>query len=251
MTSAATTGGFITVFGRGLVEELPNFVQRPYLVVTMEDLWPRFAPLLEEHLAGVHLVKTLDLAELERMAQELPECRSIIGLGGGQAIDVAKFFAWTRRLPLFQVPTSMTVNAPFGHRSGLRTEGKVRYLGWAVPEGGLRRLRGDPERARGHQPRRHRRHPVLPHRSFRLEAGERPWQGRAEVAVRRGAGGTGPPAARQRAREPGRDPRRHRAGHPDGDARAPLGRHHLPRLGLEPAPHRGHGALPSTTTSNG
>jgi glycerol dehydrogenase-like iron-containing ADH family enzyme len=134
VTNAATTGGFLTVFGRGLVEELPNFVPRPYLVVTMEDLWPRFAPLLEQHLADVHLVKTLDLAELERMAQELPHCRSIIGLGGGQAIDVAKFFAWSLRLPLFQVPTSMTVNAPFGHRSGLRTEGKVRYLGWAVPE---------------------------------------------------------------------------------------------------------------------
>ncbi len=134
MTSAATTGGFVTVFGRGLVEELPNFVHRPYLVVTMEDLWPRFAPLLQEGLAGVHIVKTLDLGELERMADELPACHSVIGLGGGQAIDVAKFFAWTRRLPLFQVPTSMTVNAPFGHRSGLRTDGKVRYLGWAVPE---------------------------------------------------------------------------------------------------------------------
>jgi glycerol-1-phosphate dehydrogenase [NAD(P)+] len=133
-TNASTTGGFVTVFGRGLIEELPNFVHRPYLVVTMEDLWPRFAPMLNRHLAGVHLVKTLDRAELERIVEALPACASIVGLGGGQAIDVAKFFAWTRRLPLFQVPTSMTVNAPFGHRSGLRTGGKVRYVGWAVPE---------------------------------------------------------------------------------------------------------------------
>jgi glycerol-1-phosphate dehydrogenase [NAD(P)+] len=135
VTNAATTGGFVTVFGRELVGELPNFVHRPYLVVTMEDLWPRFAPLLDQHRAGVHLVKTLDLAELERLAQELPDCRSVVGLGGGQAIDVAKFFAWSRRLPLFQVPTSMTVNAPFGHRAGIRTDGKVRYIGWAIPEG--------------------------------------------------------------------------------------------------------------------
>ncbi len=29
----------------------------------------------------------------------------------------------------------MTVNAPFGHRAGIRTGGGVvRYLGWAVPE---------------------------------------------------------------------------------------------------------------------
>jgi glycerol-1-phosphate dehydrogenase [NAD(P)+] len=127
-------GGFTTVFGRELVGELPNFVHRPYLVVTMADLWPRFEAALSPHLAGVHLVSTLELAELERAVVDLPACAAIIGLGGGQALDVAKFFAWRRRLPLFQVPTATTVNAPFGHRAGLRTEGKVRYLGWAVPE---------------------------------------------------------------------------------------------------------------------
>jgi glycerol-1-phosphate dehydrogenase [NAD(P)+] len=82
----------------------------------------------------VYFVNTLDIDDLYREAEKLPRCNSIIGLGGGQAIDVAKFFAWTKRLPLFQVPTSMTVNAPFGHRAGLRTQGKVRYMGWAVPE---------------------------------------------------------------------------------------------------------------------
>src|SRR2546423_1394746 len=65
---------------------------------------------------------------------KLPAFAAIIGLGGGQALDVAKFFAWRTRRPLFQVPTATTVNAPFGHRSGLRTGGKVRYMGWAVPQ---------------------------------------------------------------------------------------------------------------------
>lgn len=125
---------FTTVFGRGLVAELPNFVHRPYLVVTMADLWPRFEGAFDAHLAGVHLVDTLDLDELTAAAEQLPRCRGVIGLGGGQAIDVAKFFAWSKGLPLWQVPTAMTVNAPFGHRAGLRTGGHVRYLGWAVPE---------------------------------------------------------------------------------------------------------------------
>ena len=125
---------FRTVFGRGLLEELPVFVHRPYLVVTMEDLWPRFAGAFDDGLAGVHLVRTLEVAELEAEADALPAVNAVVGLGGGQAIDVAKFFAWRRRLPLFQVPTAMTVNAPFGHRAGLRRQGIVRYLGWAVPE---------------------------------------------------------------------------------------------------------------------
>jgi len=132
---AESTGReFVTVFGRGLVGELPKFVPRPYLVVSMADLWPRFEPELSDGLGGVHLVRTLDLDELRREVAALPACRSVIGLGGGQAIDVAKFFAWTLGLPIFQVPTAMTVNAPFGHRSGIRTEGVVRYMGWAVPE---------------------------------------------------------------------------------------------------------------------
>jgi glycerol dehydrogenase-like iron-containing ADH family enzyme len=100
----------------------------------MADLWPRFEHLFDGNLAGVHLVETLELEELVTAAERLPACRSIVGLGGGQAIDVAKFFAWSKRLPLFQVPTAMTVNAPFGHRAGLRVDGIVRYLGWAVPE---------------------------------------------------------------------------------------------------------------------
>lgn len=125
---------FTTVFGRNLIGELPNFVHQPYLVVTMDDLWPKFEGYFDDHLAGVYRVHTLDIDELYRAAGELPHCNSVIGLGGGQAIDVAKFFAWSKRLPLFQVPTAMTVNAPFGHRAGLRTQGKVRYMSWAVPE---------------------------------------------------------------------------------------------------------------------
>jgi len=125
---------FPTVFGRGLVEELANFAHRPYLVVTMDDLWPKFQGAFDDGLAGVHPVRTLDLDSLGALVAELPPCASVIGLGGGQALDVAKFFAWRLGLPLFQVPTAMTVNAPFGHRAGLRSGGRVRYLGWAVPE---------------------------------------------------------------------------------------------------------------------
>jgi len=130
----STSAGFTTVFGRELVGELPAFAHPPYLVVTMADLWPAFEARLAGRLAGAHLVDTLELADLEKAAAQLPAHASIIGLGGGQALDVAKFFAWTNRRPLFQVPTATTVNAPFGHRCGLRDRGRVRYLGWAIPE---------------------------------------------------------------------------------------------------------------------
>ncbi len=128
------SAGFTTIFGRNLIGELPNFVHWPYLVVTMQDLWPLFGHYFDENLAGPYIVTTIDGDELRGELAKLPPCRSIIGLGGGQALDVAKYFAWALQLPLFQVPTSMSVNAAFGHRSGLRYQGNVRYVHWAVPE---------------------------------------------------------------------------------------------------------------------
>ena len=131
----STGSEFPTIFGRNLVGELRNFVHRPYLVVTMDDLWPKFEHHFDSNLAGVHFVKTLDLDEVSRAGDAFPRIGSVIGIGGGQAIDVAKYFAWMRGVPLFQVPTAMTTNAPFGHRPLLRSEGKAVAIGFAVPEG--------------------------------------------------------------------------------------------------------------------
>jgi glycerol dehydrogenase-like iron-containing ADH family enzyme len=128
------SAGFTTIFGRNLIGELPNFVHQPYLVVTMPDLWELFSHHFDDNLAGPYLVSTIDGDELKEEVGRLPQCNCIIGLGGGQALDVAKYFAWSLRLPLFQAPTSMSVNAAFGHRTGLRFSGNVRYIGWAVPE---------------------------------------------------------------------------------------------------------------------
>jgi len=131
---SSTERGFRTVYGRDLVAELPNFVHRPYVVVTMADLWPGFEYHFDRHLAAVHEVTTIELGALDEQIAALPEFGAVIGLGGGQALDVAKFFAWRRGRPLFQVPTSMTTNAPFAHRAALRHEGREVGLAWAIPE---------------------------------------------------------------------------------------------------------------------
>jgi glycerol-1-phosphate dehydrogenase [NAD(P)+] len=125
---------FQTVYGRGLLPELKTFVNRPYLVVTMADLWPRFAADFDGGLVGPLLVSTLDRPELERIVDALPRCESVVGLGGGQALDVAKYVAWKRRIPLFQVPTALSVNAAWSHRAAVRIGGIVRYVAFAVPE---------------------------------------------------------------------------------------------------------------------
>jgi glycerol-1-phosphate dehydrogenase [NAD(P)+] len=125
---------FDTVYGRGLVPELKNSVHRPYLVVTMEDLWSRFSADFDDALIGPLFVGSLERADLDRIVADLPPFAAVIGLGGGQALDVAKYAAWSRRVPLFQVPTVMTVNAAWAHRAAVRVDGVVRYVAWAIPE---------------------------------------------------------------------------------------------------------------------
>jgi glycerol dehydrogenase-like iron-containing ADH family enzyme len=125
---------FQTVFGRGLVPELRTFVHHPYLVVSMADLWSRFADSFDDGLVGPWLVDSLERTDLDARVAALPTIECVVGLGGGQALDVAKYIAWKRRLPLFQVPTALSVNAAWGQRAAVRVDGVVRYVGYAVPE---------------------------------------------------------------------------------------------------------------------
>lgn len=126
--------GFPTVFGRGLYGEFKNFVNPPFLVVTMADLWPLFRSDFDGADHQVYFCDSIEQGDLDRDAMALTDIRAIVGLGGGQALDVAKYFAWRRNLPLFQAPTALSVNAVYSHRSGVRDNGIVIYRGYAVPE---------------------------------------------------------------------------------------------------------------------
>ncbi len=126
--------GFPAVLGRGLLGELRHFVHRPFLVVTMADLWPLFGNAFDGADCHVHFAASMERDALEAMLAALPAVEAVVGLGGGMAIDTAKYVAWRRRLPLFQVPTALSVDAMFGHRAGVRVDGVVQYVGWAVPE---------------------------------------------------------------------------------------------------------------------
>ncbi len=124
---------FRTSFGRNLLKEVPGFASPPYLVVTMEDMWPQ---LKDKMPAGTetYFVRSMERSILEADIERLGGYNSFVGLGGGRAIDAAKYFAWRLDRPLHQFPTSLSVDAMFGHRSGVREDSVVRYVGWAVPE---------------------------------------------------------------------------------------------------------------------
>jgi len=123
---------FSTILGRGLLAEVEGFVAPPVLVVTMEDLWPLFPDRLPDDVRP-WFVRPMERRALQDELGGLAGVASVLGLGGGQAVDAAKYFAWRLDRPLFQFPTALSADAVFGHRAAVRENGIVRYVGFAEP----------------------------------------------------------------------------------------------------------------------
>ena len=125
---------FQTVFGYNLLSEIEFFVAEPFLLVTMEDLWQKYESKFNINSEYLYFVNSLEIKDLNKDAKKFENIKSIIGFGGGQAMDVAKFLNWKTNSKLYQFPSSLSVDAVFGHRAGVREDSNVKYLGWAVPE---------------------------------------------------------------------------------------------------------------------
>ena len=124
---------FDTVIGRNLLVEINHVAHEPFVVITMEDLWHIYKNNFDPS-TKVIFVESTEKKWLDDLITKLGNFCSIIGLGGGQAIDTAKYISWKTNKPFFQFPTSLSVDAVFGHRSAVRIENVVRYVGWSVPE---------------------------------------------------------------------------------------------------------------------
>ena len=114
--------------------ELDIILPDNYLVVTMEDLWEEYKNHFHNKTKQVYIVSGLDKIKVDNDFNKQNNFSCVVGIGGGQSLDLAKYFAWKSGTKLFQVPTSMSVNATFGHRAAIRVDGNVKYVGWTVPE---------------------------------------------------------------------------------------------------------------------
>ncbi len=115
----------------------------PVVVCANEPPWSSF----RQALGGVELAAevsawNMDIDHLTSMVDGLRAddlegrlaVSTIVGFGGGTAMDTAKFVAWQLRRPLVQVPTITSVDAGFTDAVGVRDSGRVRYVGKVVPD---------------------------------------------------------------------------------------------------------------------
>ncbi|MDG3003352.1 iron-containing alcohol dehydrogenase family protein [Paludisphaera mucosa] len=81
----------------------------------------------------------VDDASFERAAELFQavrkETKAVIGLGGGKALDVAKYVAFLARLPYYATPTSLSNDGFCSPQSSLTVQGRRKSLAAALPFG--------------------------------------------------------------------------------------------------------------------
>ena len=125
--------GFATSYGRGLLATELEHIDS-YAVITHPEPWAVLNDSLPHPPIVVIAAGDLTPTHLDHLVDTLPAVDAVIGIGGGSAMDTAKWLHWRKGVPLYQVPSLPSVNACFTRMTALRDAGGVRYEGDAEPE---------------------------------------------------------------------------------------------------------------------
>jgi glycerol dehydrogenase-like iron-containing ADH family enzyme len=105
----------------------------PYTLVASDPPWSSLAPLVPPPARLIE-PKSVEVASLDRLLVGEPSTEVVVGLGGGLALDTAKYIAWKTGKRLVQVLSIASVDAGFTKAIGVRVDRKVSYVGGIVPE---------------------------------------------------------------------------------------------------------------------
>jgi glycerol dehydrogenase-like iron-containing ADH family enzyme len=127
---------FNVTYGRGVARGLGADLARkhgPPVVIAHPEPWASLEADFGSEPAAVVMVEGLERAYLDALVRDLPP-GPILGVGGGTAMDAAKWVHFHRGVPLWQVPSLPSVNACFTHMVAVRDATGVHYSADAIPE---------------------------------------------------------------------------------------------------------------------
>jgi glycerol-1-phosphate dehydrogenase [NAD(P)+] len=100
----------------------------------MEIPWQMAGEKLGGDPLQVILVSSMEEQWLDEMVASLPEMDAVVGIGGGQAIDAAKYISWKKGIRLVSVPSIISVDAFVTPAAGIRRNHEVAYVGKSSPD---------------------------------------------------------------------------------------------------------------------
>jgi glycerol-1-phosphate dehydrogenase [NAD(P)+] len=125
---------FPVKYGAAIASDVGRILS-PAIVVTQPEPWEALRGRFGGTPAALVMADSLERAHLEKLAKDLPnDVSCVVGIGGGTAMDTAKWLHWRKKLKLFQIPSLPSVNACFTHMTAIREGDGVRYYGDAIPE---------------------------------------------------------------------------------------------------------------------
>lgn len=122
--------------GETLGELLDTHHADSYSVLTLAEPWAAGSSQFEECGAPSDLVfvPSMDHGTLDSLERRLAQVQVVVGLGGGQALDAAKYIAWRRHVPVMLAPTIVSADAAVTNTIAVREGQRVRYLGFVVAD---------------------------------------------------------------------------------------------------------------------
>ncbi|HUT53879.1 MAG TPA: iron-containing alcohol dehydrogenase [bacterium] len=119
-------------FGRGIIREM-SAQWGECLVITQPPVWEAAQKMMVNKPAAVHFVKSMDRPVAEAAEKKLPPAEIIVGIGGGMALDMAKYVAGKRGTAPVLVPGIASVDACVTNTIAVRDDNRVRYIGFVIP----------------------------------------------------------------------------------------------------------------------
>ena len=104
-----------------------------YIVFTMKIPWDVLKKNLTKTPKKIIFVESVEKDIIDNEIDNLDDFDTVLGVGGGMAIDCAKYTSWKLKKRLVSIPTILSVDAFTTPAAGIRVNHDVRYLGEASP----------------------------------------------------------------------------------------------------------------------